>query len=797
MKNVTCLYTLILFLLFVNLAQAKGLRDIINPVTVYAGVKDSLVIDDLFYLDKYDVNFLPNKDLNVNFDIKKHLLFITPNKNFNGTTFLDFEYDGQKYSILVISKLKYDYTFSFKPNYKPKKITIFGNFNNWNRQELDLREQQDGWYSLTYSFDPGRYEYKYFVDGMEFLDQKNHDSIPNGIGGYNTNLNIIDKAASSSYLYILDKNDSGDFLELNFKFKGDSKETNVAFNNIYSLLDNKKVKTFIEVENNNISVKLNKKEIKGEHTFRILVNIEGKLTNLQTVMLYDGNVKDLKSAFNWYDGIIYSLMTDRFSNGDKNNDNPIKQDSLFDQANYNGGDFKGILNKLNTGYFDSLGINTIWLSPVYDNPNNAYREYPAPNRWFSGYHGYWPISDNMVEEHFGTMDDLKEIVKTAHSKGIKILLDFVSHHVHIQHPYFKNHPEWFGKLELPDGRLNLRFWDEYRLTTWFEPYLPSFDFLSSPVGMEAVADNAIWWLKETGADGFRHDAVKHVPNEFWRTLTKKLKAEIEYPNNCKVYQIGETFGSYGLISSYVNNGQLSAQFNFNLFDRSIPVFIDTTVSFSALANELKQTERVYGNPHYMGNIIDSHDKVRFMAYADGDIKPGGEGLGTEIGWNNPPKVDDPKSYDYAALYMAFLNTIPGLPVVYYGTESGMTGASDPDNRRMMKFEDQLDVYQKSLLNKTRKIINIRKNTTALKYGDLLPVLVKKDQFAYIRSDFNERILVVLNKDLNVSNVEINIPAEYLEKEGVDLIDGAVYKINNNMLMLNLTGKGYKIIKFKK
>ncbi len=797
MKNVNLFYFFILLVFFSNITEAQPLRDIIKPVTVYAGVKDSLVIDDMFYSNDYDVKFLPNNDLNVNFDIKKHLLYITPEKKFNGSTFLDFEYQGQKHSILVISKLKYDYTFSFKPTYKPKKITIFGNFNNWNRQELDLKEQADGWYSLTYSFDPGRYEYKYFVDGAEFLDQKNHDSIPNGIGGYNTNLNIVDQAASNSYLFILDKKNLEDYLELTFKYKGDSKDTQIGFNNIYPLLDNKKVKTFIEIENNIISVKLDKKELKGEHTFRILVDVNGKLTNLQTVMINDGDIKNINSPFNWYDAIIYSLMTDRFNDGDKSNDNPIKQDSLFEQANYKGGDFKGILDKLNSGYFDKLGVNAIWLSPVYDNPNNAYREYPAPHRWFSGYHGYWPISDNTVEEHFGTMDDLKEIVKIAHSKGIKILLDFVSHHVHIQHPYFQKHPEWFGKLELPDGRLNLRFWDEYRLTTWFEPYLPSFDFLSSPEGMEAVSDNAIWWLKETGADGFRHDAVKHVPNEFWRTLTKKLKTEIEYPNNCKVYQIGETFGSYGLISSYVNNGQLSAQFNFNLFDRSIPVFIDTTVSFSALSNELKQTERVYGNPHYMGNIIDSHDKVRFMAYADGDIKPGGEGLGAEMGWNNPPVVDNPKSYDYVALYMAFMNTIPGLPVVYYGTESGMTGASDPDNRRMMKFEDQLDGYQKSLLDKNRKIINIRKNSTALKYGDLLPVLVQKDQFAYIRSDFNERILVVLNKSLNNSTVEINIPDEYLEKSGVDLIDGTHYTINKNTMKLELPGKGYKIIKFSK
>ena len=115
------------------------------------------------------------------------------------------------------------------------------------------------------------------------------------------------------------------------------------------------------------------------------------------------------------------------------------------------------------------------------------------------------------------MAKLKELVSTAHKKGIKVLLDFVSHHVHEDHPWFKEHPDWFGTLDLPDGRKNLRLFDEYRLTTWFEPYIPSFDFTKSKAAIDAVSDNAIWWLEQTGADGYRHDAVKHVPN-----LQKKL-----------------------------------------------------------------------------------------------------------------------------------------------------------------------------------------------------------------------------------------------------------------------------------
>ena len=788
------LFLLIFSLIIGGKIISQEIKDIIAPINAYAGVQDSLIIDDLFYHPNYNFKILPNKNIVAKIDRNKRLLYIKPVKSFSGADLLKFECNNKVYSVIVISRLKYPYTFKFKPLTTPKHISVFGNFNSWNRSDLYLVKDTDGYYSYTFSFDPGRYEYKFYVDGNEFLDQINKDSIANGIGGFNSSLIVRDAQDNSSYLYVGSKKDTKDYFELEFLYDKAELKGKITTKNVLALLDNFELKNEIFVKDNKIKLKLKKTDLQGDKRIRIMVNNGNKLSNMQTVLLYNGNVRDLNSPFNWYDGIIYSLLTDRFNNGNPQNDNPIINDSLFLPANYQGGDFKGIINKLNEGYFTKLGVNTIWISPVYDNPNVPYREYPAPHRWYSGYHGYWPISDTRVEEHFGTMDELKELIKIAHKNGIKVLLDFVSNHTHIDHANFKNHPEWYGKLELPDGRLNLRFWDEYRLTTWFEPYLPSYDYLGSKEALEHVAENAVWWLKETGADGFRHDAVKHVPNEFWRELTKKLKTELEPERGIMTYQIGETFGSYGLISSYVNNGQLSSQFNFNLFDTTIPVFIDPKVSFSVLASELKQTERVYGNPHYMGNIMDSHDKVRFMSYADKDIIPGGENLGSEMGWKNPPVVNNPESYKYPALYYAFMNTIPGLPVIYYGSEWGMTGASDPDNRRMMKFEDSLDKYQKELLETTRKVVNIRKNSTALKYGDLIPVLVEHDVFAYLRTDFNEKYLVVLNKSSEVKEVSIKIPNYINCNEGKDLVNNKIFKLSNNGFDIKLDRKGFAIIK---
>ena len=479
-------------------------------------------------------------------------------------------------------------------------------------------------------------------------------------------------------------------------------------------------------------------------------------------------------------------MIDRFNDGDESNNDPVIHDSLSPKANYMGGDLEGVLEKLNDGYFESLGINVIWISPVYDNPNEAFKEYPAPHRYYSGYHGYWPISSYSVDEHFGTLEDVKEIVKTAHSKGIKILLDFVSNHTHIQHPYFINNRDWYGQLELPDGRLNLRFWDEFRLTTWFEPYLASFDFLGSEEALEELTDVAVWWLNETGADGYRHDAVKHVPNKFWRRLNEKIQAEVAKGRELDVYQIGETFGSYELISSYVNNGQLHAQFNFNLYDVALPTFIRKESSFNALDKEMQTTFSVYGVNNLMGNVMDSHDKNRFMAFADGDLDAS-EWSAIEQGWNDPPYVDDPENYKKLILYMAYMNSIPGIPVVYYGSEFGMSGASDPDNRRMMRFDDALSDDEKNTMEAVKSILNIRKGHSSLRKGDFYTIKADKDIYSYLRTDFNERVLVLLNKGSEGKEISLSLPDQLNLRSAESLKNGEVLTLNDTTLKVKIAG----------
>jgi hypothetical protein len=386
----------------------------------------------------------------------------------------------------------------------------------------------EGAFSISIKLEPGKYEYKYFADGDEILDSTNPNTIPNGIGGINSVIEIKNPHTDKIFLHKSGYVENSNSNSFKFYYESDNGKK-IELSNIYAFIDNYLVENRNTlIDGNIIEIVLPKDKLINSKMLRVVVSVEGMNSNMQMIPLKDGKPLDGKS-FSWYDGVIYSLMIDRFNNGNKDNDAPVKHDSVLWKANYMGGDFKGITQKINEGYFDSLGINTIWLSPVNDNPNGAFKEYPPPHRWYTGYHGYWPIDFYNVEEKFGSFNELKNMISTAQANEIKVLLDFVSHHVHEENPYYKNHRDWFGKLELPDGRLNLRLWDEHRLTTWFEPYLPSFDFINSTEALNFMTDNATWWLKETGADGFRHDAVKHVPNIFWRELTKKMKKEIEIP----------------------------------------------------------------------------------------------------------------------------------------------------------------------------------------------------------------------------------------------------------------------------
>lgn len=787
---------LLFLIILISSLQAQIIHDLIKPINLKEGQTTTLPIGDIFYSEDYQIEFLQNELVDVKYNPSTQEVSLTPHKDFSGITLVSFKYFGKTYEIPVKLNKTKRYLFTYKPKADEKQVNLFGQFNSWNRQDLPMTDTNgDEILEIEIPLDPGRYEYKFFVDGKEIVDPENPIKIPNGLGDYNSVRIIEEETKEKMFLHILGKEKSAESLVLKFYFENSDRSNLVSKESIIALFDNQKFSDdLIKINGREISLLIKNEMLKDDHTIRISVNRMGKHSNIQTVRIIDREIAGSNDKRTLHDQIIYSIMIDRFYNGDPTNDSPVIHDSLFKPANYNGGDLAGVLQKIEEGYFSKLGVNTFWISPIVDNTNNAYREYPAPHRYYTGYHGYWPVSSTKVEDKFGDMDLARKLVKTANQNGINVLLDFVSNHIHMEHPFWKEHRDWFGVLELPDGRKNLRLWDEYRLTTWFEPYMPSFDYIGSYDALQFMTDNAVWWLNVTGADGFRHDAVKHVPNEFWRMLTKKIKREYS-THNKDIYQIGETFGGIDLIASYVNNGQLSAQFNFNLYDVAIPTFLDEKASFKLLDYQMQKCFQVFGYNNLMGNIMDSHDKIRYMAYADGDLVIN-DGRAGEIGWTNPPQVDDPKSYDKLKVYMAYLITIPGIPIIYYGDEIGMTGAADPDNRRMMRFSDQLNEIEKQTMEDVSKLIHIRKDHSALRYGDFLTLQADENIYAYIRSDINERILVIVNKNSSEQNVSYSLPAIYKLNKAKDLIGDKDFTIKNSKIDLVINGMGYQILKLE-
>lgn len=788
---------LIIFLFLCASINPQKIHDLIQPLNLNQDGSTGVLLSDLFYSDDYNITLYQNKNIEAWLSVNGDSVYFEPLNDFTGLELVSFNLGNETYEIPVkLNKTKL-YEFTYRPSADDKQVNLFGQFNSWNRQNLPMVDKNgDGILEIEIPLDPGRYEYKFFVDGKELVDPENPIKVPNGMGDFNSVRVIEESATEKMFLHVLGTKESDDQLDLKFYFE--NVDNNLALNeeSVVALLDNQKFPAKqITLNGREIALKLQKYNLTGNHSIRLAINRNGKHSNIQTVQIIDGTITGKTDNQTLNDQIIYCIMIDRFNNGDLTNDNPVIHDSLFTPANYQGGDLQGIINKIEEGYFTKLGINTFWISPIVDNTNNAYREYPAPHRWYTGYHGYWPVSSTKVEEKFGDMDLARKLVQTSHKNGIRVLLDYVSNHIHMEHPFWKEHRNWFGVLELPGGRKNLRLWDEYRLTTWFEPYMPSFDYVGSYDALEYMTDNAVWWLTVTGADGYRHDAVKHVPNEFWRMLTQKLKRNIQIPHNKKLYQIGESFGGIDLIASYVNNGQLNAQFNFNLYDVAIPTFLDEKTSFRLLDYQMQKSFQVFGYNNLMGNIMDSHDKIRYMAYADGDLEIN-DGRAGEIAWNNPPKVDNLSSYDKLKLHLAYVLTIPGIPIVYYGDEIGMTGAADPDNRRKMKFDDELNDTEVQTFKDVSKLIHIRKEHPALRYGDFLTLQADENIYAYLRSDMNERILVVINKNPEQQNLEFNLPQVYNLQKAVDLVSDKSFDINRNKLTLNINDIGYLILKLE-
>ena len=484
--------------------------------------------------------------------------------------------------------------------------------------------------------------------------------------------------------------------------------------------------------------------------------------------------------------VLYSLMIDRFANGNPDNDRRLDRPDVLPKVDYYGGDLKGITKQIEAGFFDELGITTVWISPITQNPYDAWGQNADPATRFSGYHGYWPIYVTRIDDRFGTDAELRELLDTAHAHGLNVILDYVANHLHINSPVLQAHPDWTTPMYLPDGRRNLELWDDERLTTWFDVHIPTLDLERSEI-CEPMTDSALYWIANYDFDGFRHDACKHIPENYWRMLCHKMKTR--FPDR-RLWQIGETYGSPELIGSYVKSGMIDAQFDFNVYHTAIDVLAQQG-DMRAIAGVVAESAACYGAHHTMGNITGNHDKPRFVSIAGGAVDPAEDTK--RAGWVREIGVGDPVGYRKLALLEALICTIPGVPCIYQGDEYGVPGANDPDNRRMMQFDGYTSEEQ-AMRETTRSLIALRRSEMPLLYGDMATLFVDHDAWVFARVYLGEVVVVAFNNSPEERTIEFALPEPLIDGQPLKpRFGGAVTTDFDGGLTLTLAGNAFEVL----
>jgi len=465
----------------------------------------------------------------------------------------------------------------------------------------------------------------------------------------------------------------------------------------------------------------------------------------------------------------------------------------FSDSNGDGiGDIPGIIQKLD--YLQELGIKGIWLTPVHPSPT---------------YHKYDVMDYRAIDPEYGTIEDMKRLVKEAHARDISILMDYVVNHTSSQHPWFtsarynqesntRNHYLWAQETEthrwqaqpynqgLPwqwhtvdsndvsKGRYYGFFWSE----------MPDLNF-DNPEVRKTMIDNAKFWLKETGIDGFRLDAAQHVYelNEHHKSIAwwEEFRKGVESVKK-DVYLVGEIVNADSIVTGYFSG--LKANFHFDLGKQILSMLKDERVPsdfVSRLSNSIQQHKAK--RPDCIDAIfLTNHDQDRIMSELSG----------------NEAK---------ARLAASILLTLPGQPYVYYGEEIGMLGkkpdeairepirwtnnGKDTHTTTWEKYRFNLDqmisvASQKeqttSLYHQYKELISFRHSSKDILSGDIQSIELSEHLMAYTRGN----LLIVHN--LTSESTPLNIPNGYTFIKHFP---------NTNTLIADNTLAGYSTMIFQK
>lgn len=457
---------------------------------------------------------------------------------------------------------------------------------------------------------------------------------------------------------------------------------------------------------------------------------------------------------------VYFVVTDRFVNGDTSNDQreqggahrtfdiPVRcPDGIDGNIGYLGGDFRGVLD--NAGYIRDMGFGAVWITPIVDNPDAAFTGgdpvacgSSLTDRGKTGYHGYWGMNFYALDEHLPSAGlDFRGFTDGMRAAGLKTVLDIVGNH---------GAPSWtmpeaqpgFGQIFDADGKLiadhqNLppqqldpkgnplhAFYNATGVVdakdgSIFDgnlAQLSDFD-ATNPAVFEYLAGAYEQWIGQ-GADAFRIDTIAWMPHAFWKRFADRIRGQ--HPG---FFMFGEAF-DYNADKiaehTWVSNGGVSV-LDFPMKQAMDEVFAGKA-GFERLAPALHLERGPYANPYDLATFYDNHDMPRMAASDTGFI--------------------DAHNW---------LFTARGIPVVYYGSETGfMRGRAEHAGNRAYYGQDRVDAGAQSPIHAAlTRIANLRRDTPALQRGLQLVLELEGDHAAFYRvlddGDARQTALVLLNK----------------------------------------------------
>lgn len=427
--------------------------------------------------------------------------------------------------------------------------------------------------------------------------------------------------------------------------------------------------------------------------------------------------------------IIYDILVDRYNNGRQA---PSEQVDVDDPYTYNGGDIKGVTDMLET--IKELGFTTISLSPIMEN---------APK----GYHGYWIEDPYEVEEEFGSMEDLEELVEEAHDMKMKVIIEFVPNYIAKSSPIVEDNDkqDWFEDVSV----------ESTNATEWLDDVLV-YD-QTNPEVQEYLIDTAKHWMNEVDIDGFKIHAADQAEPDFIEELVTTIKKEDPY-----FYFIAESLQEDADMSHLLDIDELDAVANVETFKQLNDTFAKPDKTVKDVFETRNEEDASSRDLLYVDNI----NTARFANnFAD-------NGRNAVTTWR---------------LALGYLYFTPGVPIVYQGSEVPMYGPGYPENRYLVDFSssdpDVEEVFD--------TMAAARDEFPALVDGDFEEYASDEGLSLFKRTLDDETVYFAINNDSESRVVKIPGLGEDLQLYGI-LHDDTIREDGDGELLIGMERESVEV-----